>query len=170
MIKVHCLFYTMEKLHCYLLLNKKRRHSDLFRLSKSLVLFTLIKSLRFFPFIEWLYPIFYEIDNLSVSEEIFFPIQNKNPFFYVGIACSCPRLIEYRASCLQKSFFFLCFYRQDRQWCAFFSQTSTIVCILALQYQINSASMLPVADIEDPSKEVLFYTCFYQTNSGRMQP
>ena len=27
-IKVHCLFYTMEKLHCYLLLNKKRRHSD----------------------------------------------------------------------------------------------------------------------------------------------
>ena len=120
-IKVHCLFYTMEKLHCYLLLNKKRRHSDLFRLSKSLVLFTLIKSLRFFfPFIRWLHPIFYEIDNLSVSEEnFFFPIQNKNPFFYVGIACSCPRLIEYRASCLQKSFFFLCFYSQDRQWCPF---------------------------------------------------
>ena len=57
-IKIHCLFYTMEKLHCYLLLNKKRRHWDLFRLSKSLVLFTLIKSLCFFPFIKWLYPIF----------------------------------------------------------------------------------------------------------------
>ena len=114
-IKVHCLFYTMEKLHCYLLLNKKRRHSDLFRLSKSLVLFTLMVYV-FFSFYKMIIPyLLRKWQPISFWRD-FFPIQNKNPFFYVGIACSRPRLIEYRASCLQKSFFFLCFYRQDRQW------------------------------------------------------